>query len=33
MEKNAAENSEFNKLIKKNLAEEKIHKREGAEIL
>ena len=33
MEKSAAENNEFKNLIKKNLAEEKIHKRDEAEIL
>ena len=33
MEKNAAENNEFKNLIKKALSEEKIHKRDEAEIL
>ena len=33
MEKNTAENNEFKKLIKKNLAEERIHKRDEAKIL
>ena len=31
MEKNAAENNEFNNMIKKTLAEERIHKRDKAE--
>ena len=33
MEKNAAENNEIKNLIKKALSEEKIHKRDEAEIL
>ena len=33
IEKNAAENNEFKNLIKKKLTEERIHKRDEAEIL
>ena len=33
MEKNAAENNELRIRLKKNLAEERIHKRDEAEIL